>query len=543
MPPRDNNSQTNYTATTFETGEKDNNDAPLQCDYLVIGAGTSGMSFIDTILTENPKATVILVDRNTGPGGHWQHVYPFCRLHQTSCNYGINSLKLGKSLDKKGIERYDVHDRATGAEVVEYYNKACTKFRETGRFRSFFGVEYDFTCSDEKRGVHLIRRRSDKSCFAVKCKKLVRVHNNLQVPSMRKTPTIPVHEGANFVPINDIPSSLKSGKYKNYIVFGCGKTGADAIVHLLQNGIDQSQITWIVSRDVWYFLRDSMEDFWKSSRGFLAPLAKRNSVKDVFLTWEKSGILGRLENKETEKAGEIPKVFKGPTMDLVEFQLMRSIKNVVRMGRATSIQEKTIVLERGNLEYTPEDTLLVDCMADGFVGLELDKFLKTFEPRRINLGPLTIVFNASASAAHIAFLECALEDDTSKNDCCYFVRVPGKELGNIEYIIGAFYLQNKSMEKLMKIPGGNKFIMNSRVNLNAPSHHKGGICRLLWFLFGPERVMANTKKLTKKVESKGFSDLDHCFGVETLGPKKSKTLKKKPRLRSSTTDLLPGIPS
>ena len=103
-------------------------------------------------------------------------------------------------------------------------------------------------------------------------------------------------------------------------------------------------------------------------------------------------------------------------------------------------------------------------------------------------------------------------------------------------------MQDKSTEALMKIPGGKKFVMNSRTNLNAPSHHKGGMCRLLWFLFGPDRAMAKSKKLTKKIESKGFSDLDHCFGVETLGPQTSKSLKKR-SIRSSITNLLPGIPS
>merc|ERR1712232_955550 len=109
-----------------------------------------------------------------------------------------------------------------------------------------------------------------------------------------------------------------------------------------------------------------MEDFWKSSKTIWAPLAKCHSVKDVFLAWEKRGVVGRLENKELETAGEIPKIFKGPTMDLAEFQLMRSLKNIVRMDRATSIKETTIVLEEGTIEYSPEDTLLVDCMVDSY---------------------------------------------------------------------------------------------------------------------------------------------------------------------------------
>ena len=131
MPPR-NHPQAYEPA--FSIGSVEDDDAPLECDYLVVGAGASGMAFVDTVLTENQTATVILVDRNDGPGGHWQHVYPFCRLHQASCSYGVNSLKLGKSTDRHGIERYDVADRATGAEVVDYYETACKQFEGTGRF-------------------------------------------------------------------------------------------------------------------------------------------------------------------------------------------------------------------------------------------------------------------------------------------------------------------------------------------------------------------------------------------------------------------------
>ena len=80
----------------------------LSCDYLVVGAGTAGMSFIDTLLTEDPAATVILVDRNSKPGGHWTMAYRFVRLHQPSCNYGVNSLRLGKTSDAKGREAFDL---------------------------------------------------------------------------------------------------------------------------------------------------------------------------------------------------------------------------------------------------------------------------------------------------------------------------------------------------------------------------------------------------------------------------------------------------
>jgi cation diffusion facilitator CzcD-associated flavoprotein CzcO len=53
----------------------------IEADYLVIGAGAMGMAFVDTLIAET-DATVVLVDRNDQPGGHWVSAYPFVRLHQ-----------------------------------------------------------------------------------------------------------------------------------------------------------------------------------------------------------------------------------------------------------------------------------------------------------------------------------------------------------------------------------------------------------------------------------------------------------------------------
>ena len=271
------------------TSEKDprNKTEEIKCDYLVVGAGLAGMSFVDTLLTENKSATVIIVDRNAGPGGHWTTAYPFVKLHQPSCFYGVNSLPLGNHRSCNGKERYDIYDRATGAEVVEYFEEVCKNFKKTGRVKCFFGAEYLF---NKAKDTHTIIHESKS--ISVTCGKLVTVESNVNVPSMRKEPIIPVDKTVNFVPVNEVPSSIKSGKYKNYIVFGNGKTGTDAIVELLKNGVDQSQIKWIVSRDVWYFLRDAFKDFYKFSSPFWNEMLDATSIKAFYLGAESCWSIG-----------------------------------------------------------------------------------------------------------------------------------------------------------------------------------------------------------------------------------------------------------
>ena len=74
----------------------------LKADYLVIGAGAMGMAFADSII-QNTQSSLIIVDKNNGPGGHWNVAYPYVRLHQPSAFYGVNSKELGSNrIDSKG---------------------------------------------------------------------------------------------------------------------------------------------------------------------------------------------------------------------------------------------------------------------------------------------------------------------------------------------------------------------------------------------------------------------------------------------------------
>merc|ERR1712224_702391 len=238
-----------------------------------------------------------------------------------------------------------------------------------------------------------------------------------------------------------------------------------------------------------------------------------NSAEECFLLMEKDGLMGRLDPDGNRP---VPQIFKGPVMDRKELGLMRSVQNVVRMGRATAIEENKIVLESGSIDFSSDDTLLVDCMVDNLYGYNFPEDTVIFEPGRINLGPLTFLFNVSASSAHIAFLECTFDDDESKNDLCYFPRGEQHTAPSIQNFVGAFYLQMKCQEAMKNVPGGGKFLLGSRTNLNAPMHHKGGLLRFLWFLYGPKRAIGFSKKLYKKVESRKYSDVDDCFGIETF---------------------------
>ena len=93
----------------------------IEADYLVVGAGAMGLAFTDTLVGES-DATVVVVDRNDQPGGHWTTAYPFVRLHQPSAYYGVNSRNLGSdTIDQSGLNA-GYYELASGAEVCAYFD-------------------------------------------------------------------------------------------------------------------------------------------------------------------------------------------------------------------------------------------------------------------------------------------------------------------------------------------------------------------------------------------------------------------------------------
>ena len=68
----------------------------IETDYLVVGAGATGLAFADSLVAEAKDVDVTVIERQQAPGGHWLDAYPFVRLHSPSAYYGVNSLALGE---------------------------------------------------------------------------------------------------------------------------------------------------------------------------------------------------------------------------------------------------------------------------------------------------------------------------------------------------------------------------------------------------------------------------------------------------------------
>src|SRR4029453_15776399 len=66
----------------------------VEADYLVVGAGATGMAFTDALI-DHADVRVAVVDRRDSAAAHWLAASPFVRLHQASAFYGVASTLLG----------------------------------------------------------------------------------------------------------------------------------------------------------------------------------------------------------------------------------------------------------------------------------------------------------------------------------------------------------------------------------------------------------------------------------------------------------------
>ena len=227
--------------------EVDSGVEHLVTDYLVVGAGAMGLGFLDELITSSTKVEAIIVDTRQAPGGHWNDAYDFVRLDQPAITYGVNSRSLGS-----GNPCY----LASKEEILEHFALVLEALVATGRVKWFPQCRF-----------------TGDGCFQSeldpKVKYSVRVRRKL-VDATLTSPCIPattkpnyeVAEGVNFIPVNGLAKLEKS--WDRYMVIGAGKTALDAILFMLERGVQSDQICWVVSNSCWYLCR---EPFLKDKGG------------------------------------------------------------------------------------------------------------------------------------------------------------------------------------------------------------------------------------------------------------------------------------
>jgi hypothetical protein len=378
----------------------------LETDYLIIGSGAVGMAFADTLLSES-DAHITIIDRHGKPGGHWNDAYSFVALHQPSAFYGVNSTELGsRQIDTGGLNK-GYYELASGSEVSGYFERVMHQhFLPSGRVSYFPMSDY----LGDGRFVSLLS--GEESTVAIRRKTVDATYYGTNVPSTH-VPKFSVADGVLLIPPNGLPQLWqgKQARPDKYVILGAGKTAMDVGVWLLRSGARADDIIWVAPRDSWLFNRNvtqpGMEFFHQTIGGqaaLMEALAGSGDAEELFARLERDGVMLRIDPDSS------PRMFHYATVSLAEVELLRTIKQVVRMGRVKSIDERGMTLEQGDYPLSG-NAIYIDCTA---TAVERRPAIPQFQGDRITLQMIRVP-QPAFSAALSAFIEANFDDDDTKN--------------------------------------------------------------------------------------------------------------------------------
>ena len=375
----------------------------IDVDYLVVGGGAMGMGFTDALIDHAPHVRVALVDRRHGVGGHWLEDYSFVRLHQASSFYGVASTVLGGHRVQTGGPEAGLWERADQPTIVSYYaDVLADRMVGPGRVEHFPGCDY-------VGGRQFVSRISGER-FEVpeRCRIVDARYLAPDIPA-ETPPSFAVEEGARVVPVNDLVHLDEAPR--QYVVVGSGKTATDACVWLLTRGVAPDAICWVRPREPWMLNRTYIVPDPAIYLPMLAALLEAASTADsldqLFLRLEDAGTMLRIDRSVT------PTMAKAPTLGLWELDLLRSIEDVVRLGRIRSARRGRLELDEGSVRIA-DDAVIVNCAADG---LKMPPLVPIWSPDAITLQSVRAGFPCFG-AAIAGYVEATRSDDAEKNRLC-----------------------------------------------------------------------------------------------------------------------------
>ena len=380
----------------------------LETDYLVVGGGLVGMGFTDSLVAHS-DADVVIVDRRHRPGGHWNDAYPFVRLHLPSATYGVGSRRLGTDAKQENGPEAGLYERATGAEICDYFQRLLDEdLLPTGRVR-FLGL-HDYVPGPG--GEHRVVSRLTGETVEVNVRrKLVdATYLQTEVPATH-TPSFAVGEGARVVPLNALATLREPAE--RYVVIGAGKTGIDACLWLMDNGVEPGRIRWVRPRDAWLLDRESLQplDLVAGIVDGLAldleAAAGAGSTDELFARLEERGRLLRIDPDVT------PTMYHCASVSHHELEQLRRITDVVRLGHVVRVDAGTVTFEGGTLPTGPGE-LFVDCSASG---LRKAPPRPIFEPDRVTVQMVQLC-TPSFNASLVGFVEAVRDDVDAQNRLC-----------------------------------------------------------------------------------------------------------------------------
>ena len=395
----------------------------IETDYLVVGAGASGMSFIDTLVARS-HAEVLMVDSRPAPGGHWVDAYPFVRLHQPSACYGVASRTLGHDrIDQHGPNA-GFYERARGDEIRDYFAQVMEQtLLPSGKVTYLPLTHYR---GEDADGHHLVSRLTGiETVVKVRTRLVDATCLQSEIPARHALP-FAVDGRVSVIPPNDLGELEEVGGW--FTVIGAGKTAMDTCGWLLEIGVDPDRIRWIRTRESWLFDRAAFQplervaSYMRLQADWVEAAAAADDSSGFGRDLEDRGAFVRID-PTTE-----PEIWRGATISRAEVAALQTIERVVRKRRVARISADGVTLDDGARLPSDPGEVYVDCTA---AGIPQTSASPAFEPGRISLRYVTVGL-PTWSAAIIAAVETSGEEEATKNKLTVPVAFSGEAARMLE---------------------------------------------------------------------------------------------------------------
>ena len=185
---------------------------------------------------------------------------------------------------------------SSGAELTAYFDQVMQqRFLPSGRVR--------FIPMSQVVGSYAVESLLTGALQPVKVRRKVvdATYSRMQVPATT-LPRYSVAPGVRRVPLNELVRLAQP--QPGYVVVGAGKTGIDACLWLLEQGVEAGDIRWIMPRDSWLQDRANLQsgdeffmNTWDNLAMQLEAVMASGSVEDLFGRLEASGDLMRIDTR------------------------------------------------------------------------------------------------------------------------------------------------------------------------------------------------------------------------------------------------------
>ncbi len=324
------------------------------------------------------------------------------KLHQAAVSYGVGSVPLGSErIDESGWNAGH-YELASGVEVLAHLQRAMSLFVQTGRVHFFPMTEY--------LGEGQIRSLVSGEIRTITTRTVVDgTVLETSIPALHR-PSFAVDDGVQCVPPNQLPHAIAD--QDRVVVLGGGKTSMDTALWLLDNDFPADRITWVRPRDAWLFNRRMVQP----GAAFVEPMlratidrnqstARAETLEQVADGYEAASFWLRLDPNTR------PSMFHAAVVTEAEVSALRTITNVVRLGRVRRVTNHGVQCANG--EHTERGAVLyVDCTASGLRNAAQDR-TPIFQPGHIRLQMIR-TFQPTFSAALIGFIEASVSE-TDRN--------------------------------------------------------------------------------------------------------------------------------